>query len=89
MTDPVRPAGPVTVRLFAAARDRAAADVVTVRLPSDARFSDLRSALGEAVPGLRTLAPSLLFAVGTTYATDDAPVPPSGEVVAFPPVSGG
>ncbi|HEX6985671.1 MAG TPA: MoaD/ThiS family protein [Planctomycetaceae bacterium] len=79
----------VAVRLFAAAKDRAGAEVVTVRVPAAARIGDVRAALGASVPGLRPLVPYLLFAVGTEYAADDAAVPESGEVVAFPPVSGG
>lgn len=79
----------VTVRLFAAAKDRAGADTVTVAVPLDARIGELRAALGETVPELRPLAPHLLFAIGTEYAVDESPLPTNGEVVAFPPVSGG
>jgi molybdopterin converting factor small subunit len=79
----------VTIRLFAAARDRAGADTVAVELQNGATIGELRGALAEAFPSLRPLAPSLLFAVGTEYASDDTLVPQGGEVVAFPPVSGG
>jgi molybdopterin converting factor small subunit len=79
----------VAVRLFAGARERAGAEVVAVRLPAGATIGELRMALGETVPALRPLVGHLLFAVGTEYATDDAPLPEAGEVVAFPPVSGG
>lgn len=81
----------VTIRLFAAAKERAGAETVTVSLPAPARIGELRTALAETIPALRPLAAHLLFAVGTEYASDDAIVPDSdsGEVVAFPPVSGG
>jgi molybdopterin converting factor small subunit len=79
----------ITVRLFAAARERAGAESVTVRLPAGATIRELRMALSETVPALRPLAGHLLFAIGTDYAADGAAVPTSGEVVAFPPVSGG
>ncbi|MBA3313488.1 MAG: MoaD/ThiS family protein [Planctomycetaceae bacterium] len=79
----------VSVRLFAAARERAGAEVVTVQVPVNSRIADLRIVIGETVPSLKPLAAHLLFAIGTEYATDDAPLPASGEVVAFPPVSGG
>lgn len=79
----------VTVRLFAAARERAQADSIDVTIPDSATFHDVREALCETAPGLRPLAGHLLFAVGTTYASDDSPVPETGEIVAFPPVSGG
>ena len=45
--------------------------------------------LADSVPALRPLLSHLLFAVGTDYASDEVPIPESGEVVAFPPVSGG
>jgi sulfur-carrier protein len=79
----------VTVRLFAAAKERAGSDTIAVRVPPMARIKDLRAAIRETVPALRPLVPQLLFAVGTEYAADDARLPESGEVVAFPPVSGG
>jgi molybdopterin converting factor small subunit len=79
----------VTVRLFAAARDRAGSNSVSVRLPVRATIRELRAALGEASPALRPLMSHLLFAIGTEYVTDDAAVPDAGEIVAFPPVSGG
>lgn len=91
MTSPETTAGiqSVTVRLFAAARERAASDTVTVQLPAAATIRDLRAALGDNVPSLRPLLSHLFFAVGTDYAGDEVPIPESGEVVAFPPVSGG
>lgn len=79
----------VTVRLFAAAKDRAGSDTVTVRLPTGAVIGDLREVLGEAIPALRPLTKHLLFAAGTDYAADAAPVPEGAEIAAFPPVSGG
>ncbi|MGC1273547.1 MAG: MoaD/ThiS family protein [Planctomycetaceae bacterium] len=79
----------VTIRLFAAAKERARADMVTVKVPSTASIGALREALGLTVPALRPLVPYLLFAVDAAYARDDATIPQSGEVVAFPPVSGG
>jgi len=79
----------VRVRLFAAAKDRAGAEFVTARLPADATIGDLRAALAETVPPLRSLSPHLLFAIGIDYATEETPVPAGKEVVVFPPVSGG
>lgn len=79
----------VTIRLFAAAKERAGAESVTVRLPVRASIGDLRTALSESIPELQSLVPHLLFAIGTEYAGDAAIVPATGEIVAFPPVSGG
>ena len=89
MTQPDRESRVITVRLFAAARDRAGSDSVNVELPAGATIGDLRSVLGVSVPTLHAVSRHLLFAVGTEYATDASAVPESDEVVAFPPVSGG
>jgi molybdopterin converting factor subunit 1 len=77
------------VRLFARARDLAGSERVTVALPDSATVADLRSALGEQIPALRPLVPSLHVAVGTDYATDDQTLTNGQEVACFPPVSGG
>lgn len=79
----------VTVRLFARARDVVGAESVRVSVPIGARVADLRVALGEVCPSLHPLVPHLLFAIGTDYASDETLVPRDGELVAFPPVSGG
>lgn len=89
MTDSTIGLRDVTIRLFAAAKDRAGAETVAVRIPAAATIGDVRTAIGETIPALRPLVPHLLFAVGTDYAPDTAAVPESGEVAAFPPVSGG
>lgn len=89
LPDPGADLRTVTVRLFAAARDRTGSDTVTVKLPAGATIGDLRMTLGETLPPLRPLVSHLLFAVGTEYVADDASVPDAGEIVAFPPVSGG
>ncbi len=79
----------VTVRLFAAARERVGSENVTVSLSASGTVRDLRAALAESFPPLRPLVPYLLFAIGNDYAPEDAIVPPDGEIAAFPPVSGG
>ena len=79
----------VSVRLFAGAMQRAGAETVDVTLPAEACIADLRAALAAQFPPLRAIAAQLLFAIGTEYATDATPLPTDGEIVAFPPVSGG
>lgn len=79
----------VSVRLFAAARDRAGRETVSVAMPAGATAGGLRAALAAAVPALAPLAGHLMFAVGTDYVADDAVLTGVAEVVAFPPVSGG
>lgn len=77
------------VRLYARARDLAGADTVQIELESGATVGMLRTALLEAHPDLRPLGPSLLFAIGTDYATDAHPLEADSPVSCFPPVSGG
>jgi molybdopterin converting factor small subunit len=77
------------IKMFARARDLAGAETVEIDLPEQARVSDLRAALGETMPQLRPLLPSLHVAMGTDYATDDTPIDASLEIACFPPVSGG
>ena len=79
----------VSVKLFARARDLAGSDCIQVDVPSDARVADLRGALGERLPELRPILPSLLVAVGAEYATDQTPLDAGAEIACFPPVSGG
>ena len=82
-------AGLVKVRLFAAARERAGADMVEVTVPAEALLADVRAALAAQYAPLGPIARHLLFAVDYEYVADDAPVPKGREIVAFPPVSGG
>jgi len=79
----------ITVRLFAAARDQAGAETLVVRVPISATVQDVRRTLETTVPALQSLAPHLLFAIGSSYVHDDDAIADAGEVVAFPPVSGG
>jgi molybdopterin converting factor subunit 1 len=79
----------VEVRLFAVARQRAGQPAVTLEVPEPATVAALKRALAEACPALAALVPSLLIAVDSEYAADDAPIPPGAEVAAIPPVSGG
>lgn len=79
----------LSVKLFARARDLAGSEQVEIDLPDPARVADLRAALGERFAELRPLVPSLLIAVGTEYADDNAPLSSNADVACFPPVSGG
>ena len=79
----------VTVKLFAAARDRAGADEVVLDLPSSATVADLRRQLAEEHSSLQPLLAHVLFAVDAQYAKDDTPLTEGCEVACIPPVSGG
>ena len=77
------------VRLFAAAREIAGVDRVELDVPDSARVADLRSALAERFPEMRSFISSLLIGVGTDYADDRTPLDGKAEIACFPPVSGG
>jgi molybdopterin synthase sulfur carrier subunit len=79
----------VDVRMFARVRDLAGAERIMLELPQQARVRDLRAALLRRYPGLASLAPSLLVAVGNDYADDGVELSDKSEVACFPPVSGG
>lgn len=79
----------IEVRLFARAKDLAGADRIALELPADAKVADLRAALGERVPALRPLLPTLLVAINNDFANDQQQVPATAEIACFPPVSGG
>lgn len=79
----------VTVRLFARAKQLAGTDRIVVDLAEASRIGDLRKHLVSQESALASLAPHLIFAVGTDYVGDDSPISPGREVAAIPPVSGG
>jgi len=78
-----------TVKLFAAARQLAGAEEVTIELPEGATVAELRAALAEAHPALAELLPSAMIAVNTSYVANDAVVAAGSEIAVIPPVSGG
>ena len=79
----------VEVKLFAAARDVAGADSVSVEVPASAHVAALRAALVLKFPEMESLVPNLLVAVGNEYADDQTSLDASKEIACFPPVSGG
>jgi molybdopterin converting factor small subunit len=79
----------VSVKLFAKARDLAGSDLVEIEVPSAARASDVRRALGERFPALRPVLSNLLLAGGADYATAATPIDPDSDLAFFPPVWGG
>ena len=79
----------VRVRLFAAAREAAGRDLLTLELPEGAKIAQLRRRLEEEVPGLASLIGQIMFAMDAEYAADGREIPPQAEVACIPPVSGG
>ena len=79
----------VNVKLFAAAREFAGCDEVTLTLPDGASVGQLRSTLEADYPQLSALLPSSMIAVDHDYAGDGAEISAGSEVALIPPVSGG
>ena len=79
----------VELKLFALAKQLAAADTVRLEVEEPATVGQLRSKLADEFPALASITSHLLFAVNASYADDATAVPESAEVACFPPVSGG
>ncbi len=79
----------VTVKLFAAARDLAGQEEISVKLSAGATIGELRLRLSKDCPPLAPLLPHAMFAVDAEYVPEDAPVPKNAEIACIPPVSGG
>jgi molybdopterin converting factor subunit 1 len=77
------------IKLFAAARQFAGTDHVTLELAEGATVAHLRAALSEAQPALAALLPAALIAIDTRYAGNTDLVPAGAEIALIPPVSGG
>ena len=77
------------VKLFARARDLAGSPALELDLADSATAADLRIALGERVPAMQSILPSLLIAVGNDYAAPTTRVAGRTDLAVFPPVSGG
>ncbi len=77
------------IRLFARAKDIAGTDRFELEIAGPATVADLRNALAEQFPDMRTLVPSLLIAIGSEYAEETTPISADSEIACFPPVSGG
>jgi molybdopterin converting factor small subunit len=77
------------VLLFAAARDRVGADVVTIDVETPATAAAVLSALGDRFPDLAPLLPSCRLAVDQSFVAPGHAVYPHHELALIPPVSGG
>src|SRR6201994_405315 len=74
----------VTVRLFAALRERAGCDEVALELPDGARVADALAQMGDIVRDV-----PVVMAVNQEYADDGYSLAPGDELALIPPVSGG
>jgi MoaE-MoaD fusion protein len=74
----------VSVRLFAALRERAGTEVVDLELPEGGRVSDVLAALDGVTDGV-----PVVMAVNQEYAGVETELHPGDELALIPPVSGG
>jgi molybdopterin converting factor subunit 1 len=74
----------VTVRLFAALRERAGTPELTLDLPEGARVRDALESLAGLADGV-----PLVMAVNREYASEEQVLDPGDELALIPPVSGG
>lgn len=79
----------VTVRFFAAARERARVAEHRLTLDAPATVQSVTDALVAAFPDLKSLLKHLRIAVDQEFAEPGDPVPDGAEVALIPPVAGG
>lgn len=79
----------VPVRLFAAAKQIAHSDVVTLDVSRQATVAELRDAMLKRYPELGPLRQHLRFSVNAEYANDEQTIQENDEIACIPPVSGG
>jgi len=79
----------VEVLLFAAARERAGAESLSVDLPAGATAADLWRRLADSHPALRDVLPSCRAAVDKTFMPMTTVLHDGATVAVLPPVSGG
>ncbi len=79
----------VTIRFFAAARERAKRTTLELELPAGSKVFELTSALLAKIPELAPLLPKLRIAVAEEFAGPDEVIPEGAEVALIPPVAGG
>ncbi len=77
------------IRLFARAKDLAAAERIDVDLPPGATVGELRRRIGEQYPALAALLARSALAVNEEFAHDGLTLPVNADVALLPPVSGG
>ena len=77
------------VQLFAAARDLAQSDALSVDVSPPVTAGAVLDAIARRCPNLAPLLPVCRLAVDQSFVTADAAIPPGVELALIPPVSGG
>ncbi|MBN1886703.1 MAG: molybdenum cofactor biosynthesis protein MoaE [Thermoflexales bacterium] len=79
----------ITVRLFAALKERVGAKQVMVHVPDGASVAEMCEQLTRDYPALMPAMPTSIVAVNMQFAPPGQALGPDDEVALFPPVSGG
>jgi molybdopterin converting factor subunit 1 len=79
----------ITIRLFAALRERAGVSELTIDLPGGATVSAARERVCQQFPDLAGLLPRVAYAVNRNYVSIEAELHDGDELALIPPVSGG
>lgn len=79
----------VNVKLFAALRDKAGCDQMTLELPDGATVAAAREAIAGQAPAIGPMLGRIAFALNRRYAQADAELRDGDELALIPPVSGG
>jgi molybdopterin converting factor subunit 1 len=79
----------IRVKLFAAAKERAGVDELTLDMPPGATIAALREKIANEHAAIAAILPHALWAVDTEYAGDNTPLTEQSEIALIPPVSGG
>tara|TARA_R110002049_G_scaffold2750_2_gene21544 strand:+ start:359645 stop:359890 length:246 start_codon:yes stop_codon:yes gene_type:complete len=79
----------IEVLLFAALREAAGRDRITIDVSDQPTADDVIQAIADRLPSVAALMPACRVAVDSSYVGPDTLVPPNSEVALIPPVSGG
>jgi len=79
----------VDVALFAAARELAGAETVTIEIPDHATAATVLQTLANQHPRLQELLPACRLAIDLRFVSPDEPIAGGEQVALIPPVSGG
>ncbi len=79
----------IKVKLFAAARQAANQETLSIEIAEGATVQQLKAELGQQFPGLKTMLDHLLVAIDTEYAGEDQVLQAGQDIALIPPVSGG
>lgn len=79
----------INVLLFAAAKEAAQTDSITLTVADQVTAAEILAAIGSQLPQLQPLLPSCRLAVDSCYVGVEATITESSEVALIPPVSGG